>query len=552
MLSFSVLVLCLLQTAQAVSLISPLDSDIGSRSAPVARPKILGPVAKLHIGNEVVAPDGFNRSATLANGVYPGPLIRAHKNDLFNVQVFNELTDDTMPLETSIHWHGISQPNSNWADGVAYVTQCPILPGEAFVYNFTSPGQTGTYWYHSHSSTQYCDGLRGPLVIYDPADPLANMYDVDDGKFSVNPRGSVLTSRRKHCYNALRLLGAIFGNVVANSTLINGRGRYAGGPLQPLTVIDVTPGLRYRFRVIGLACAPWFNFTMDGHRMTIIEVDGIEVLPVEVDSIPVLAGQRYSVVVTANQPVANYWIRSLSSQGDQTYKGGQNSAILRYAGAPDEDPTSVPGPYELSYDESALHPLVNPGAPGVPQIGQADVNLNIVIGFEAPPGLFLMNNVAWSNPPMPVLLQILSGALHPSDLLPRGSVYELPQNRVVEISFSNNGTDHGGPHSFDVVRVAGNSTVNFSNPVRRDVVSMGAIDDNATIRFVTDNPGPWFLHCHVDWHLNHGFAVVLAEAPNQAALQEAAAVPADWARLSPAHTLGSDAFAELCRLEHSW
>ncbi|KAF8835817.1 hypothetical protein BDN67DRAFT_1015193 [Paxillus ammoniavirescens] len=180
MLSFSALVLCLLHTAYALSLVSPLDSGIlGSRSAP-AKPNILGPVTELHIGNEVVAPDGFNRSAILVNGVYPGPLIQAQKDDQFVIQVFNGLTDDTMPLDTSVHWHGISQPRSNWADGVAYVTQCPIRPDKAFVYNFTSPGQTGTYWYHSHSSTQYCDGLRGPLVIYDPADPLAYMYDIDD------------------------------------------------------------------------------------------------------------------------------------------------------------------------------------------------------------------------------------------------------------------------------------------------------------------------------------------------------------------------------------
>lgn len=40
----------------------------------------------------------------------------------------------------------------------------------------------GTYWYHSHLSTQYCDGLRGPLIIYDPHDPHAHLYDIDDGK----------------------------------------------------------------------------------------------------------------------------------------------------------------------------------------------------------------------------------------------------------------------------------------------------------------------------------------------------------------------------------
>ena len=40
----------------------------------------------------------------------------------------------------------------------------------------------GTFWYHSHEGVQYCDGLRGPLVIYDEHDPHRNMYDVDDGK----------------------------------------------------------------------------------------------------------------------------------------------------------------------------------------------------------------------------------------------------------------------------------------------------------------------------------------------------------------------------------
>jgi len=58
-------------------------------------------------------------------------------------------------------------------------------------------------------------------------------------------------------------------------------------------------------------------------------------------------------------------------------------------------------------------------------------------------------------------------------------------------------------HSFYVVRSAGNTSYNFVNPVVRDVVSTGTgSDDIVTIRFFTDNPGPWFLHCHIDWHLN--------------------------------------------------
>lgn len=52
-------------------------------------------------------------------------------------------------------------------------------------------------------------------------------------------------------------------------------------------------------------------------------------------------------------------------------------------------------------------------------------------------------------------------------------------------------------HNFDVVRSAGNSTYNFVNPVRRDVVSAGLAGDNVTIRFQTDNAGPWILHWFV-------------------------------------------------------
>ena len=59
---------------------------------------------------------------------------------------------------------------------------------------------------------------------------------------------------------------------------------------------------------------------------------------------------------------------------------------------------------------------------------------------------------------------------------------------------------HG--HNFHVVRSAGSSSYNFDNPVIRDVVSIGNAGDNVTIRFFTDNPGPWFFHCHIDWHLN--------------------------------------------------
>jgi Multicopper oxidase len=44
----------------------------------------------------------------------------------------------------------------------------------------------GTYWYHSHFQNQYCDGLRGALVVYDPEDPHREHYDIDDGEREIN------------------------------------------------------------------------------------------------------------------------------------------------------------------------------------------------------------------------------------------------------------------------------------------------------------------------------------------------------------------------------
>ena len=128
--------------------------------------------------------------------------------------------------------------------------------------------------------------------------------------------------------------------------------------------------------------------------MTIIEADGNEVYPIDVDSIPVHPGQRYSIVVTADQPVGNYWIRALSNMPNATFDDGQNMAILRYEGVEDDDPTSEAGPYELSFDEGNLHPLINPGAAGIPEIGQADVNLVLAPGFT-PDGNFTLGNVTY-------------------------------------------------------------------------------------------------------------------------------------------------------------
>ncbi|KAF5379394.1 hypothetical protein D9615_006645 [Tricholomella constricta] len=468
----------------------------------------IGPVSDLVISNEVISPDGFSRSAVLAGKTFPGPVIRGKKGDRFQLNVINSLKDDTMERGTTIHWHGIFQRGTSWADGAASVTQCPITPDNSFLYEFSVPEQAGTFWYHSHLSTQYCDGLRGAFIVDDPLDPHKSLYDVDD-------ESTIITLADWWHETAHKVFE---GALLASATLINGKGRYTGGPPVSLSVINVKHSLRYRFRIIAMACETAFTFAIDGHTLTVIEADGENTDPLVVDSLEIFAGQRYSVIMTANRPVGNYWIRANpDARGYPGFDGGRNLAILRYAGAPVAEPkTTFVSKSPLK--EVDLHAANDPSAPGNPWPGGADVNLNLAHTFDVQKSEYQINGYAFHPPTAPVLLQILSGAQRAEDLLPQGSVYFLPPNKVIEISLPGTSVRLGGPHpfhlhghSFSVVRSGDSTEYNFLDPVRRDTVNTGLEGGNATIRFVTDNAGPWFLHCHVDWHLELGLAVVFAE-----------------------------------------
>ncbi|KAJ7152774.1 laccase [Mycena filopes] len=490
----------------------------------------VGPVGEILINNKTVTLDGASRAAVLAGGTFPGPLVTGKKGDNFQLTVNNQQLDPTMLQSTSIHWHGIFQTGTASADGVAFVTQCPIPHKSSFLYDFTA-NQAGTYWYHSHLSTQYCDGLRGAFVIYDPADPYLGQYDVDD-------ESTVITLA--DWYHTLAK--AETGVPAPSSNLIQGLGRTATTLTAPLGVVTVTKGLRYRMRVVNMACDPNYIFSIDQHtNLTIIEADGVLTAPYTVDSIQIYVGQRYSFILTANQAVGNYWIRASPSTGPKGFTGGINSGVLRYVGAAVADPTSTQATSVTPFNEINMHPLVNPGAPGSHVAGGVDLAMTLALTSSG--GKFFVNGVSFVPPTAPVLLQILSGAETPQSLLPAGSVIALPKASTIELSLPGGAVGGGHPfhlhgHNFDVVRSASSSVYNYANPARRDVVNIGVAGDNVTVRFTTDNSGPWFLHCHIDWHLEAGFAVVFAE--DAADWDAQIAHSTEWDNLCPAYnSLGS-------------
>jgi FtsP/CotA-like multicopper oxidase with cupredoxin domain/plastocyanin len=94
------------------------------------------------------------------NGGVPGPEIRVHRDDRVRIVLDNEL-----PQPTTIHFHGVTVPNRD--DGVPYITQDPIMPGQTFTYAFRVVDPPGTYMYHAHfnSTEQVGRGLYGAFVV---------------------------------------------------------------------------------------------------------------------------------------------------------------------------------------------------------------------------------------------------------------------------------------------------------------------------------------------------------------------------------------------------
>ena len=116
---------------------------------------------------------GEFKDAMAFNGMVPGPEIRVNPGDKVRFVVQNQ-----MDQPFTLHFHGLTVPNSE--DGVPYITQPPVMPGEYWTYNFTIKDPPGMYVYHSHfnSAEQVGKGLYGALNIV-PKDGWKSVYGVE-------------------------------------------------------------------------------------------------------------------------------------------------------------------------------------------------------------------------------------------------------------------------------------------------------------------------------------------------------------------------------------
>ncbi|HEX6910479.1 MAG TPA: copper oxidase [Longimicrobium sp.] len=199
------------------------------------------------------------------NNQVPGPQIRVREGDRVRVVVTNNLEQST-----AVHFHGVELPIDQ--DGVPFITQPPIKPGETYTYEFTAPeGNAGSHMYHSHhnAAEQVGKGLLGAFII-EPRTPRA-IEQVDVDYVMILNDGS-------HGYT------------------INGKGFPATEPI----VAQRGQKVRIRFMNEGMMIHPMH---LHGMHMTVIDKDGwAQPAPWKCDTLNVAPGERWDVIVNATNP----------------------------------------------------------------------------------------------------------------------------------------------------------------------------------------------------------------------------------------------------------
>jgi FtsP/CotA-like multicopper oxidase with cupredoxin domain len=325
-------------------------------------------------------PDGAVKKGglILVNESLPGPTIRARDGDTIVVRLRNGLPEGTI-----IHWHGMTQLGTWQMDGVANVSQEPIPPGQVFEYRFKAE-PAGTHLWHSHTGVQYGEGMFGMLIVDAVDDPYRGDYDVEQtvciNDWFHEPGTQILSNLERGAYmksmnTAGGAMGAAtptatytgpdLGDVPYQSALINGKGRFRGST-SPLEVFAVKPKQRVRFRIANIGSTYEMRVCLDGHRMTVIAVDGIPTMSSTVDSVTLDVGERCDVIVEMSQPVGNYWFRANTLD-----PGGKDGvrAIVRYAGAPAVEPADSPPNWGTELDYNMLRVRVGIPVPAPDLVG---------------------------------------------------------------------------------------------------------------------------------------------------------------------------------------
>lgn len=388
---------------------------------------------------------------------------------------------------------------------------------------------------------RYVDGLRTASIIHaDTTDTQAHTYDEDytilmgdwyhdthdilmaEFMTSKNPTGAEPVPDSSVIY---------FAHTPSNSapSLVPGFNEDAK--------LSFTPGKTYRLRLINISALSMFQFWIDGHEMRIIEADGVDTQEYPIDRISLSVAQRYSILVTAKNTTDNNYGMHINmdpvmfDQVPDDLKLNVTSLIEYNASAPTA--AEETRDYDTMIDDSLLVPFYP--EPSYP----ADVSHDLNVWFDVRAdgqNYAAFNNISFIFPQTPSLLtQTSMGALASNAEVygPSSHAIVTKHGDMVELTIYNWDANahpfHLHGHQFQIVKKTmdalstdpavnpplNETALSMGNPMRRDTVTVPS-GGAAVLRFRSDNPGAWLMHCHIEFHLNAGLALIVIEAPEVA------------------------------------
>ena len=392
---------------------------------------------------------GTTTPAWTYNGSVPGPMIRAKVGDRVIVHFKNSL-----PEETTIHWHGLRVPNE--MDGAPGATQEPLATGEEFRYEFELQ-DAGTYWYHPHtdSSAQVGRGLYGAFIVDDPSDPkefgddlVMLMSDI-----GLDENGQLVPSDSGGNF------GDLFGRE-GSVLLVNGK---------VLPTLKVRQGKQQRWRIINATRARYYNLRLRNHRFMRLGGDnGLAARSEDVYNLILTPGERADAVFTPADPPGTRnvlrWVPTERGYGSTYNRASEPMLTIETVAETPVVPAPIPG--ELR----TIEPI------DVSNAKHRTLDLTIAIASTVEMGV---NGVPyWQAKPLEVALgdtevwRIVNNTdfSHPFHL--HGYFFQvLDENRV--------------PEWKDTVNVPTKSEITIA------------------VRF-DERPGAWMYHCHILDHAEAG------------------------------------------------
>lgn len=387
------------------------------------------------------------------------PVLRIRRGEAFSARLKNALDEPT-----TIHWHGLRIENA--MDGVPFLTQPYVYPGDGFDYRFTPP-DAGTFWYHPHCNTlvQMGRGMTGLLIVEDPRD------QVFDGEVCLNLRDWRLGGDGQFI-EQFKARDAAKGGTFGTLRTAN---------WQPLPVHDLPAGGLARLRIAATDVTRIYSLRLDGAEALVVALDGQPLpAPEPLDLAIVSPGQRLDLVI--RMPDDEGVVAELVDIRPSTPK---TLARLRSVGA------------SLKRALGDVAPL-RPNPPLEPDMSTAiDIPLVLSATAENAAKDSICGTLGYS-------FWAINKTPWPGDTAdPMAPLAELKLGRTYLLNLENV-TPHAHPihlHGMNF-KVMGSSK-RTAAPLVSDTYLM-LPDEKVQLAVVADNPGDWVFHCHIIEHQKTG------------------------------------------------